>query len=91
MGMDQLIYRVADPANREQASPTVGLCFSDATAKKKRPGFSWNRTFSVLRVESVAFEGEGYALATTDAQRRQAFLGIAFDHFMQQGHQHTAA
>ncbi len=40
---------------------------------------------------SVALEGEGYALTATDAQRRQAFLGVAFDHFMQQAHQNAAA
>jgi len=40
---------------------------------------------------SAAFESEGYALAATDAQRCQAFLGVALDHFMQQGHQHAAA
>jgi hypothetical protein len=39
---------------------------------------------------SVAFQGQGYALATADAQGRQAFLGIALDHFVQQGHQHAA-
>lgn len=44
-----------------------------------------------VALESAAFEGEGYALTTTDAQRREAFLGIALDHFMQQGHQHAAA
>lgn len=57
---------------------------------KEKARFSWNRAFSVLLLESAAFEGEGYTLAATDAQGRQAFLGIALDHFMQQGHQHAA-
>lgn len=46
--------------------------------------------FRVARL-SAAFEGQGYALAATDAQGRQAFPGIALDHFMQQGDQHAAA
>ncbi len=58
---------------------------------KKRPGFSWSRAFSMLLVESVALEGQSHALAATDAQGGEAFLGIALDHFMQQGHQHSAA
>jgi hypothetical protein len=66
------------------------LLFSVGSHKEKA-WFSWNQAFSVLLVESVAFEGEGDALAATDAQGRQAFLGIALDHFMQQGHQHAAA
>lgn len=59
--------------------------------RQKRPGFSWSRAFSVLLVESVALKGQCHALAAADAQGRQAFLGIALEHFMQQGHQHTAA
>jgi len=39
---------------------------------------------------SAAFERQGHALAAADAQRRQTFLGVALDHFMQQGHQHAA-
>ncbi len=42
-----------------------------------------NGPFLMLLFESVALEGEGYTLAATDAQRRQAFLGVALDHFMQ--------
>ena len=58
---------------------------------KKRPGFSWSRASFMLLVESVALKGQCHALAAADAQGRQAFLGVALEHFMQQGHQHTAA
>ena len=36
------------------------------------------------------FDGQRHPLPTTNAQGRQAFFGIPFDHLVQQGHQHPA-
>jgi hypothetical protein len=41
--------------------------------------------------KSSALKGQRHAHAATDAQSGQAFFGIAALHFVQQGHQNTAA
>ena len=67
-----------------QASQLPQLCrvFEDR-GKRKGPVFRGIGPFLMLLFESAAFECEGNALAATDAECRQAFLGIALDHFMQ--------
>ncbi len=90
IAVGQLNHRVQVDRHRRQASSHIDRVLSgDREEEKAR--FSWNRASSMLLFESVAFESEGHTLAATDAQRCQAFLGIALDHFVQQRHQHTAA
>ncbi len=76
---------------RRQASSHMRVVFFAENRAKKRPDFRGIEPFLVLLFRSTALERQGYALAATDAQGGQAFLGVALDHFMQQGHQHAAA
>src|SRR5262249_47795061 len=39
----------------------------------------------------LALDAQGDAHAAADAQRREAFFGVAFLHFVQQGHEHARA
>src|SRR6516225_9375408 len=43
------------------------------------------------KTHSVACEAHGNAHAAADAERGKALLGIAFLHFVQQGHEHARA
>ena len=76
---------------RRQASSHISIVFFQESRAKKRPDFRGIEPFLMLLFRSTAFEGQGYALAAADAQGGQAFLGVALDHFMQQGHQYAAA